>query len=324
MAFVSECLKPIVGVGDDDSTLIGDAQSLRKLELAWLIAFGAELEQERAIDRRQYLHSIVEGITDDDSMSIIVDRNACWTIELARLRSLLADGEQEREIDRRQEHQPIVVGIDDDDATMMLVDRNASRIVELEISWSKTADARQERLLAQWPWLYSIIAVISDEDAITFVIDRKAPWPQELAWLVAILAELGHERQFIITREYLHSIVVAIAREQEVSMMVEHQAKRVVEHASIAWLLGADRELDSSITIKSIVFHLFHFNLSHTTTKRSSKLQTAQTKETKKWSSLSLSRDTRETPSKQASKQATSNKNQSMKEQRTATHRIKQ
>jgi len=100
------------------------------LELAWLIAVRAELEQERAIDRRQYLHSIIVGITDDDSMSIIVDRNARWAMELARLRSSRADGEQEREIDRRQEHQSIVVGIGDDDAMMMLVDRNASGILE--------------------------------------------------------------------------------------------------------------------------------------------------------------------------------------------------
>jgi len=135
MAFVSERLQSIVvGVDDDDSTLIIDAYSSRILELAWLIAFGAELEQERAIDRRQYLHSMIVGISDDDSMSIIVDRNAQWEIELARLRSSLADGEQEREIDRRQEHQSIVELIDDDDATMMLVDRNALRIEELEIS----------------------------------------------------------------------------------------------------------------------------------------------------------------------------------------------
>jgi len=107
---------------------------MRNLELAWLVAGRAELEQERAIDQRQYLHSIAAGIRDDDSMSIIIDRNACWAIELARLRSFLADGEQEREIDRRQEHQSMVGGIGDDDAAMMLVDRNASRIVELEIS----------------------------------------------------------------------------------------------------------------------------------------------------------------------------------------------
>ena len=70
MAFVSERLQSIViGVGDEDSTLIGDAQSMRIIELPWLMAFGAELEQERAVDRRQYLHSIVEGITDDDSIA---------------------------------------------------------------------------------------------------------------------------------------------------------------------------------------------------------------------------------------------------------------
>jgi len=103
------------------------------------------------------------------------------------------------------------------------------------------------------------------------VIDRKALRILELAWLVAILAELGHERSaiIIITREYLHSMVGVIDNEQEASMMVEHQAKREVELAiSIASLLGADRELDSSITIKSIVSHLFHFNLSLTATKR--------------------------------------------------------
>jgi len=103
------------------------------------------------------------------------------------------------------------------------------------------------------------------------VIDREAEWILELAWLVAFLAELGHGRAaiIIITREYLHSMIVAIGDEQETSMMVEHQAHRNVEQAiSIALLLGADRELDSSITIKSIVFHLFHFSLSLTTTKR--------------------------------------------------------
>ena len=77
MALVSECLQPIVMVfGDDDSALVGDAHSIRIVELAWLIAFLAELEQERAIDRRQDLHSMIERISDDDSMSIIIDRNA--------------------------------------------------------------------------------------------------------------------------------------------------------------------------------------------------------------------------------------------------------
>ena len=59
-------------------------------------------------------------------------------------------------------------------------------------------------------------------------------------------------------------MIEGIGDEQETSMMVEHQAKRIVELAiSIASFLGADRELDSSITIKRIVVHLFHFNLSH-------------------------------------------------------------
>jgi len=77
--------------------------------------------------------------------------------------------------------------------------------------------------------LYSIIEGISDEDAIMIVIDRNAPWIQELAWLAAILAELGHERAaviIIIAREYLHSMIGALNDEQETSMMVERQASR--------------------------------------------------------------------------------------------------
>jgi len=94
------------------------------------------------------------------------------------------------------------------------------------------------------------------------VIDRDAIRKHELAWLVASLAELAHERA-IITREYLHSIIVAVDDEQEASMVVEHQAKRGIAQAIVvASLLGADRELDSSITIKSTVSHLFQLNLS--------------------------------------------------------------
>jgi len=77
MAFVSECLQSrVAAVGDDDSALVVDAHSKKTVELACLIAIRAELEQERAIDRRQYLHSIVLAISDDDSMSIFIDRNA--------------------------------------------------------------------------------------------------------------------------------------------------------------------------------------------------------------------------------------------------------
>jgi len=109
------------------------------------------------------------------------------------------------------------------------------------------------------------------------VIDRNAIRILELAWLVAVLAELGHERA-IVAREYLHSIVLGVSDEQETSMMVERQATREMEQAiSIAWLLGADRELDSSISIKSIVIHLFQSNRA-TTTKRCFKLQPAQPK----------------------------------------------
>jgi len=90
------------------------------------------------------------------------------------------------------------------------------------------------------------------------VIDRKAPWMLELAWLLAFLAELGHERA-IVTREYLHSMVVVVRDEQETSMMVELKANWSVEDTiGIACLLGANRDLDSSISIKkkrSIVCH---------------------------------------------------------------------
>ena len=74
-----------------------------------------------------------------------------------------------------------------------------------------------------------MVAAINDEDAIMIVIDHKAQWMVELAWLVAFLAELGHERAatiIIIAREYLHSIILAIYNEQEASMLVEHQASR--------------------------------------------------------------------------------------------------
>jgi len=93
------------------------------------------------------------------------------------------------------------------------------------------------------------------------VIDRNALRKLELAWSVAIRAELGHERAaatiFIIAREYLHSMIVAIDDEQETSMMVEHQAHRQEELAiSMASFLGANRELDSRLIIKRRVTHL--------------------------------------------------------------------
>jgi len=81
-------------------------------------------------------------------------------------------------------------------------------------------------------------------------------------------------------------------------------------------LLGADRELDSSITIKRIVFHLFHFNLSH-----NKEMIQAPNCSNQRDEDMKLSHTRHETRERhQASKQRAtrSNKNQSMKEQRTA------
>jgi len=142
------------------------------------------------------------------------------------------------------------------------------------------------------------------------VIDRNALRTLELAWSVTFLAELGHERAAIITREYLHSIIPAISDEQETSMMVERQASRKVEHAiSLAMLKGADRELDSSITIKSSLFHLFLFNLSYTHNDKEMFQAPNCSNQRDEDMKLSHTRDTRhetrgttqETPSKQRS-----------------------
>jgi len=102
-----------------------------------------------------------------------------------------------------------------------------------------------------------MVVPVRYEDAIMIVVDRNAIRKLELAWLVALLAELGHERGAIIaiaiTREYLHSTVGSINDEQETSTMVERQAGRKRELAiSIAVLLGTDRELDSRVVIKRI------------------------------------------------------------------------
>jgi len=156
------------------------------------------------------------------------------------------------------------------------------------------------------------------------VIDRKVIRTQELAWLVAFLAELRHERAaiiIIITREYLHSMIVGVGDKQETSMMVEHQALREGERAfSIAIFLGADRELDSSITIKNIVSHLFQFNLSLSLSHNDKEMIQAPNCSSQRDEDMkpSLTHETRERH--QASKQRAtrSNKNQSMKEQRTA------
>jgi len=162
------------------------------------------------------------------------------------------------------------------------------------------------------------------------VVDRKVEWILELAWLVAFLAELGHEPAaaiIIITREYLHSMIIELGDEQETSMMVECQARWRIERAiSTALLLGADRELDSSITIKSIVSHLFHFDLS--LSHNDKEMIQAPNCSNQRDEDLKLSHETRDTRHErhQASKQRAtrSNKNQSMKEQRTAPPSLNQ
>ena len=115
--------------------IVIDRKATWIFELAWLVAFLAELGHERAIITREYLHSMIVGVCNEQETSMMVEhqatRHAQQAISTASM--LGADREQEREIDRRQEHQSIV-GVGDDDATMMLVDRNASGIVELEIS----------------------------------------------------------------------------------------------------------------------------------------------------------------------------------------------
>lgn len=77
-----------------------DAHAVHYAELACLLALRAELEQERAVDRRQHLYSRVTLLRDDDSLSIVVDRNSNRIRELTRLATFFscADGEQEREI----------------------------------------------------------------------------------------------------------------------------------------------------------------------------------------------------------------------------------
>jgi len=94
------------------------------------------------------------------------------------------------------------------------------------------------------------------------VIDRNAINGSELAWLVAFLAEPGHEREastIFITGEHLHSIGGPFSDDQETSMMVERQALRHPKHAvCIALSVGTNRDLDSSIDrgVIEVVAHL--------------------------------------------------------------------
>ena len=146
MALVSECLQAAAfTISDDDSALIGDAYAARVQELARAAAVRAELEQERAIDQRQYLHSAVEDICYYDSVSIVIDRQIRGVFELARLFALLAsEGAQEREIDRRQHLHAVVARVDHHDAPMMLVDRHSLRQKELQCADALGTGTRRE------------------------------------------------------------------------------------------------------------------------------------------------------------------------------------
>jgi len=169
------------------------------------------------------------------------------------------------------------------------------------------------------------MAGISDEDAIMIVIDRNA-----LGIVKPVPAELGHERAAIIviaTREYLRSMIPKIEDEQEASMMVECQGLRKAEQAiSLAMLVGADRELDSSITIKSIVSHLFfHFNLSLSLLHNDKEMIQAPNCSNQGDEDMKLTHETRDTRHQASKQRATrSNKNQAMKEQRTAPPSLNQ
>jgi len=136
------------------------------------------------------------------------------------------------------------------------------------------------------------------------VVDRNTPRILEMAWLIAVPTELGHERAAIIViiRECLHSMILCISDEQQTSMVVECQASRKAESAiSTGFLLGADRELDSSITIKSIVCHLFHFNLS-LNDKEMIQAPNCSNQRDEEIQALHI-RDTRETPSQASNEQ---------------------
>jgi len=55
------------------------------------------------------------------------------------------------------------------------------------------------------------------------VIDRDAVWMLKLAWRIASVAEVRHERA-VFAREYLQLMIEGVGDEQETSMMVERQA----------------------------------------------------------------------------------------------------
>jgi len=160
-------------VSDDDSTLIVDACCLRMLELAWLIAFGAELEQERAIDRRQYLHSMIVRVSDDDSMSIMIDRHSGRLGEVARSVAVLADREQERAIAGVADLQTVIARVCDDDAIVRVIKRRLARIGKPSHS---CGELEQERALDQRVHCDSAARGARDKQSLALVIERDARW----------------------------------------------------------------------------------------------------------------------------------------------------
>ena len=81
--------------------------------------------------QREYLHSIVEAISDDDA-ALLIDRNSPRIEELAISWSKRAELEQEPSFTREYLHSTVDAVRDDDAA--LLIDRHSMRTVELAIS----------------------------------------------------------------------------------------------------------------------------------------------------------------------------------------------
>ena len=154
MAFGRECLQSMVaGIDNDDSTLVVDTHTLGMPKVTRLRAVRAKLEQERAIDGRQYLHSIVVAISDDDSISIVIERHGGWVAEGSRAAAVRADDEQRRVVLQRQHMQLEPLG--DDETPTASIDRESLRPIELEC-WATIAkvialpgDVLDERIILQ-------------------------------------------------------------------------------------------------------------------------------------------------------------------------------
>ena len=81
-------------VDDEDAIMIViDRETVRIVELAWLLSSLAELGHEReafvSIITREYLHSMIERIGDEQETSVMVERQASRHIEQAIVMALL-------------------------------------------------------------------------------------------------------------------------------------------------------------------------------------------------------------------------------------------